>query len=159
MNIDRLTQILDCFSRHSVLVIGDFFLDKYVYIDKSLDRRSLETGRKAHQVINVKNSPGAAGNVVKNLVAIGAGTVHCLGVIGDDGNGDDLLRVLGRIECNVDFLLRENAVMTPTYQKLYDVDVAGLDGEIDRLDFINQNSLSPTMISMVLFKRHLRPEW
>jgi len=39
-----LMSILDGFSNVSVVVIGDFFLDKYLLIDPSLNEVSLETG-------------------------------------------------------------------------------------------------------------------
>ena len=80
----RLSDILSGLKRTRVLVIGDYFMDKYLEIDRSLAEVSLETGLVAHQVYAVRSSPGAAGTVVSNLRALGVGIV-ALGVIGDDG--------------------------------------------------------------------------
>src|SRR6185369_11173199 len=87
----RLRQLLDRFPAATVLVVGDFFLDKYLDIDPRLSEPSLETGLEAYQVVGVRSYPGAAGTVVNNLRALDVG-VRVLGVIGDDGEGDDLLR-------------------------------------------------------------------
>ena len=74
MQPDRLNTLLDGFSRQRIAVLGDFFLDKYLEVDATLAEPSLETGRVAHQVVGVRRSPGAAGTVVNNLAALGAGS-------------------------------------------------------------------------------------
>ena len=61
MDTKRLNHILDLFPEKKVLVFGDFFLDQYLVIDDALREVSLETGLSAHQVVGIRNSPGAAG--------------------------------------------------------------------------------------------------
>ncbi|MEI8020593.1 MAG: hypothetical protein WCH39_20490 [Schlesneria sp.] len=73
MQIHRLNEILEQFPRHRIAVLGDFFLDKYLEVEPELAEPSLETGRVAHQVLSVRRYPGAAGTVVNNLAALGAG--------------------------------------------------------------------------------------
>ena len=63
MNRDRLDALLDRLPAVRVLVVGDFFLDKYLIIDHQLAEVSLETGLEAHQVVEMRTSPGAAGTV------------------------------------------------------------------------------------------------
>ena len=57
-----------------IAVVGDFFLDKYLDVDPTLVELSVETGKHAHQVVGIRRSPGAAGTIVCNLAALGAGT-------------------------------------------------------------------------------------
>src|SRR5262250_1873883 len=79
-------------------VLGDLFLDRYLDIDAALTEPSLETGLDAYQVVRVRPSPGAAGTVINNLVALGVGQVCAVSVIGDDGEGHELRQALGRLQ-------------------------------------------------------------
>ena len=102
MTVGRLRQILDRFDRVRVLVIGDFFLDKYLMVDAGLTERSIETGLPAYQVVEKRVWPGGAGAVAANLRALGAGTVQALGLVGRDGEGYELrtsLEALGVHSC------------------------------------------------------------
>ena len=67
----RLEAILGQFSRLSVGLVGDLFLDRYLDIDPELRELSVETGLEAYQVTRVRNSPGALGTVINNLAVVG----------------------------------------------------------------------------------------
>lgn len=138
MTPERLQQLLDQFPQRRIAVLGDFFLDKYLEVDPNLAEPSLETGRTAHQVISRRHSPGAAGTVVNNLAALGAGELHAIGAIGDDGEGYDLCQGLHVLGCSTQGLLRRRELMTPTYLKPRDAGVAGLVGEHSRYDTKNR---------------------
>src|SRR4029077_15027684 len=99
-------------------VIGDLFLDRYLDIDGALSEPSLETGLDAYQVVGVRSYPGAAGTVINNLVALGLKRVYPISVIGDDGEGYELLQALDRLEF-VDraWILQGPNRRTPTYIK------------------------------------------
>jgi rfaE bifunctional protein kinase chain/domain len=142
MTPERLHELLSNFRRRRIAVLGDFFLDKYLEVDPQLAEPSLETGKTAHQVVEIRKSPGAAGTVVNNLAALRAGTVHTLGVIGDDGEGYDLCRCLEQLGCDVSGLLRSEEIHTPTYLKPRDRGVEGLPGEHSRYDTKNRKPLS-----------------
>ena len=101
----RLHALLARFEGLHVAVLGDFFLDQYFEIDPACVETSVETGRPAHQVTAVRHAPGAAGTVVNNLAALGAGAIHTLGVIGDDGEGYELRRALEGTGCDVSGLI------------------------------------------------------
>ena len=47
MTPSRLHHLLSRFSDHTIAVIGDFFLDKYLELDPALAETSLETGLTA----------------------------------------------------------------------------------------------------------------
>ena len=117
MDADRLRDLVLRFRACRIAVLGDFFLDKYLDVDPALAEVSLETGKTAHQVVSVRCSPGAAGTVVNNLAALGAGEVHALGFTGDDGEGYELRRALQRLGCDVRALFTADDRFTPTYLK------------------------------------------
>jgi len=80
------------FKECRVLVIGDLMIDEYLWGD--VDRISPEA---PVQVVDVKKEEltlGGSGNVVNNLVALGA-KVFVAGVIGTGRNGNMLLKRLG----------------------------------------------------------------
>ncbi len=141
MTPERLHELLTKFRTRRVAVLGDYFLDKYLEVDPRLAEPSLETGRTAHQVVEIRKSPGAAGTVVNNLAALQTGTLHTLGVVGDDGEGYDLLRALELLGCETSGLIRSAELYTPTYLKPRDLGVAGLAGEHSRYDTKNRKPL------------------
>jgi rfaE bifunctional protein kinase chain/domain len=116
MDSARLQDLLNHFPGVTVLIVGDFFLDKYLDIDPQLSEPSLETGLEAYQVINVRRYPGAAGAVANNLHALDVNVI-ALGVVGKDGEGDDLRRGLDLIGVDSDGLIRAPGRFTPTYLK------------------------------------------
>ena len=74
-----------------VLVVGDLMIDHYIW--GSCDRISPEA---PVQVVNVKNETkrlGGCGNVVSNLIALGA-EVGVISVVGDDELGGEILKLL-----------------------------------------------------------------
>lgn len=138
MTPERLDDLLSGFSRARVAVVGDFFLDKYLDVDPALAERSVETGKRAHQVVRVRCSPGAAGTVVSNLTSLRAGVLHVVGILGDDGEGYDLRRGLAQLGCRCDGLVIDAERMTPTYLKPRDRTDQGLGGEHERYDTKNR---------------------
>ncbi|MFQ5342416.1 MAG: bifunctional heptose 7-phosphate kinase/heptose 1-phosphate adenyltransferase, partial [Anaerolineae bacterium] len=123
-----------------VLVVGDFFLDEYLLIDRRLSEVSLETGLEAYQVVGVRSSPGAAGTVASNLRSLGV-QVTTLGVIGGDGRGYELRRGLMERGVNVEQLIVRDDRFTPTYTKPLVREADGRQHEIQRLDIKNRDPL------------------
>ncbi|MCL1795125.1 MAG: PfkB family carbohydrate kinase [Oscillospiraceae bacterium] len=119
-----------------IAVLGDFCLDKYLYIDPARDENSLETGLTAYQVTKKGLFPGAAGTVTNNLRALEA-QVLCVGVIGDDGEGYELLKALKNIGADTSHMITDEVRCTSTYTKPM------RDGvELNRLDFKNFEPMS-----------------
>ena len=79
-------------SRTSVLVIGDVMLDRYAYGE--VERISPEAPVPILKVARETAVPGGAGNVVRNLTALGA-AVAFIAVVGDDQAGSDLTGLVG----------------------------------------------------------------
>ena len=117
MKRQKLKEILDNFPNLKIAVVGDFFLDKWLEIDRGLDEPSLETNLTAYQVISKRCYAGAAGTVLSNLAALETGALYAIGFLGDDGEGYEMLRLLQGIGVDTDSLFKSNEVMTPTYTK------------------------------------------
>ncbi len=80
--------IIDNFDKLKVAVIGDIVADVYVY------GRQFKLSREAPVIVakyeNEEILPGGAGNIINNVVSLGA-TVYPIGIIGKDDNGKSLL--------------------------------------------------------------------
>lgn len=158
MDSSRLDELLVQFSRRRIAVLGDFFLDKYLEVDPGLAEPSLETGRVAHQVVGVRRYPGAAGTVVNNLAALGAGALHAIGAIGNEGEAFDLCQGLSRLNCSTYGLLHCPELLTPTYLKPHDATVAGLAGEHSRYDTKNRVPTPQAIVDRVAMQvEHILP--
>jgi sugar/nucleoside kinase (ribokinase family) len=138
VDAERLQELVLGFRTCRVAVLGDFFLDKYLDVNRALAEVSLETGKAAHQVVSVRCSPGAAGTVVNNLAALAAGEIHALGFTGDDGEGYELRRGLLALGCDVGGLVSVPGRFTPTYLKPRDCGNPDLSGEHERYDTKNR---------------------
>lgn len=140
MHASRLDELLATFPSLHLLVVGDFFLDKYLSIDPALSEESLETGLEAYQVVDIRHSPGAAGTVVANLRAMDV-QVSVAGVVGRDGEGFDLREDLSDLGVNnVADLIEARDRFTPTYTKpmLRSGDPDQVEQELNRLDIKNR---------------------
>lgn len=138
MTTQRAEEILAGFPDVAVAVVGDFFLDKYLVIDKSLTEISLETGLEAYQVVGRRCSPGAAGTVTNNLTALDVGQVYAVGFTGDDGEGYELRQGLARTGVDMTYLVQRPDLFTPTYTKPMMRDETGHETESNRLDIKNR---------------------
>jgi len=131
----EIAPILDGLSRATVAVLGDFCLDVYWMVDRSGSEISIETGLPTEPVRRQRYSPGGAGNVVANLLALEVGRIHPAGVIGDDPFGRELAALLNhtRVDC-AGLLVQPRDWATHTYVKPH----VGTT-ELNRIDFGNFN--------------------
>jgi len=114
--IDNILRVLDHASSRTVTVFGDYCLDKYLYIDPARDEDSVETGLTAYQVDRKNLYPGAGGTVANNLRSLGV-NVQCVGLVGDDGEGYDLLQCLKAIDADTELMVQSKNIPTSTYMK------------------------------------------
>src|ERR1700712_246331 len=91
-DVEGLANAVRRLARTSVMVIGDVMLDRYVY--GIVDRISPEAPIPILTVSREVAMPGGAGNVVRNLTALGA-AVAFVSVGGDDQAGSDLTGLVG----------------------------------------------------------------
>ncbi len=88
----QLTDAIRRLAHTSVLVVGDAMLDRYIY--GTVDRVSREAPVPVLTVDREVVVPGGAGNVVRNLGALGV-AVAFVSVVGDDQAGSDLTGLIG----------------------------------------------------------------
>jgi len=93
---EKILKIIGNFNSKSLVVIGDYMLDKNTIGEVS--RISPEAPVQIVKVREYAYSPGGAGNCAANVVSLG-GKVYCVGVVGDDTNGRKLIRVLQKTGC------------------------------------------------------------
>ena len=146
---DAIETILTQLPQKQIAVIGDFFLDKYLVIDPALDEPSLETGKTANQVVEIYHSPGAAGNVMANLAAMGVGKLWAIGAIGKDGQAHELLNDLQQMEIDTRYLTQHVELFTPTYTKPMRREEGKLI-EQERLDIRNRSLLPAEIENQIL---------
>lgn len=145
----RLRTLLDRLGSVHLLMLGDFFLDHYLILDRALSEPSLETGLNAYQCVEIRNSPGAAGNVAANLRAFGS-AVSALSVIGQDGHGFDLREALLRRGVRIDGLIESPLRFTPTYTKPMMREADGSEHELNRVDIQNRAPQPDEISTMVI---------
>ena len=116
---DKAIQDIHTISQKSksknVIVVGDFFLDKYIYIKDEKTGVSLYTGKPAYVIDHTETSPGAAGTVAKNLALLGVGNVYAVGFCGNDGDGYTLMQNLKTLDIHTEKMLVLNDRSTPCY--------------------------------------------
>jgi rfaE bifunctional protein kinase chain/domain len=136
-----LERILERLPTLTMGVVGDLFLDRYLDIDGTLTERSLETGLDAYQVVRVRPSPGAAGTVINNLVALGVKQVRVVSLTGDDGEGYELRRELKKLRVDTQWIQLSDDRRTPTYTKPMLCAPDQAPRELNRLDIKNRTPL------------------
>ncbi len=147
---DTLTEILSKLMELRILVVGDYYLDAYWYIDKTKSTLSLETPWHANPVVEQRYSPGAAGTVTNNLKALGVGTVYTLGVIGQDGFGGTLLDCLQNRGCYINYMVVASNWVTPTYLKPIHRGYEDVETEGPRFDIENQNPMDASIEDKII---------
>lgn len=120
----------------TIVVFGDYCLDKYLFIDALRDEPSVETGLTAWQVGRKAIFPGAAGTVAKDILALGARVV-CVGFVGEDGEGFEMLHALEGLGANTSLMIKTPLLCTNTYTKPMRTEPDGRVWEMNRFDFRN----------------------
>ena len=117
MRRERLKELLSRLAGLKIAVVGDLFLDRWWEIDRGLDELSVETDLTAYQVVGRRLSAGAAGTVLNNLSELGVGQLAAVSMVGDDGEGYEMLRLLERRQVDTRWVVRSPDIFTPTYNK------------------------------------------
>ncbi len=92
MDLSALQRLLDRLPGRRVLCVGDLMVDRFIYGD--VTRLSPEAPIPVLARTRETVMLGAAGNVARNVSALG-GHVSLVGVVGDDAEGKEALRLVG----------------------------------------------------------------
>lgn len=107
-----MTLDIDKFQGRRILVIGDLMIDEYIWGE--VDRISPEAPVPVVRAKERSHTLGGSGNVINNLVALGA-NVSAVGVVGSGKIGRQLLNRLNDLGVDTEGVVREPD--RPTTQK------------------------------------------
>ena len=160
MNVERFNSITGKYEKLKIAVLGDFCLDRYLEIDVSKTETSIETNLPVYNVTRVRSQPGAAGTILNNLVALGVGSIIPIGMVGEDGEGFELLRALAeRPGVRLEHITKSPEVRTFTYCKPLLMHPGRAPEELNRFDSKNW-ATTPFKVQSRLAKslRELAPQ-
>ena len=112
--MDLLLEIRNNMAMKKIVVVGDYYLDKYIYID-GMKNQSVYSGGFAFDVEKAIYAPGAAGTIAKNFANLGMKNIYAVGLSGKDGDGYELREKLKSLHINIDNLIITDEMTTPTY--------------------------------------------
>lgn len=132
MTTAELNKIFSSFNKVNALIIGDLMLDSYYWGDVS--RISPEAPVPIVGVRKKENRLGGAGNVAINIQAMGA-TPYLCGIIGNDDNGDKLVKLMQEKKLPVNGLIRVNDRPTTTKTRIISSNhhIVRIDEEVDEV--------------------------
>ncbi len=93
--VDRLRALLDALPGKRLLVVGDVVLDEYLWGE--VERISPEAPVPVVRLVDESTVLGGAGNVVRNVVALGAGCEFC-SAVGADAAGARIREALAALD-------------------------------------------------------------
>ena len=96
-------EIFEAFAQLKVLIVGDVMLDAYIW--GKVERISPEAPVPVVHVRKREKRLGGAANVALNVQALGAEPILCA-VVGDDGEGEEFIRLLRDQQINADYIVR-----------------------------------------------------
>ena len=137
MDRKSIESLFNHVGRIRCLVIGDLMLDEYLW--GKAERISPEAPVQVVDVVREELRLGGAGNVVNNLVALGAQVSVC-SVIGEDGNGRSLLDDFNQRAVAVDGIFSDPARRTSRKTR-----VVASHQQIVRIDRESRDPLSVEM--------------
>ena len=119
------------FESQRVAVIGDLVTDHYLFAEPR--RLSREAPVMVLRYRSESISAGGAANVARNLRALGA-TVSVFGVVGNDGNGRELLRALETEGLDLSGVERVDGWTTPTKTRVLAAEARRFPHQVLRID-------------------------
>jgi D-beta-D-heptose 7-phosphate kinase/D-beta-D-heptose 1-phosphate adenosyltransferase len=124
-----LEGLIDSFPDKSVLVVGDLMLDRFIYGD--VRRISPEAPVQVIDASDPEEIAGGAGNVARNVVALGA-SCEVVGIVGRDEAGARIQELLSQVKVNallVDGRRRMTTVKTRYVANLHSTHLLRADRE------------------------------
>lgn len=129
-------------SKPNILVVGDLMIDHYLW--GSCERISPEAPVQVVDIAKETTVLGGAGNVINNLVTLGANVSVC-SVIGDDDNGIELIGMLDKIGVNSKNIITQKDRKTSKKSR-----VIAVSQQILRYDKESKNSIEPSSADAIL---------
>ena len=124
-----------------ILVVGDLMIDHYLW--GSCERISPEAPVQVVDIAKETTVLGGAGNVINNLVALGA-DVSVSSVIGDDLNGRELSQMLNAIGVDTKNIITQPARKTSKKSR-----VIAVSQQILRYDKESKDDIDPSSVTKI----------
>lgn len=113
--ISELVEALSVKRSEAVLLLGDYMLDEYLYGDT--ERISPEAPVPVLREMERRQRLGGAGSVAANLASLGA-TTFCGGIVGRDGPGETIFRMLSELGADLSGIIRADGVRSTVKLRL-----------------------------------------
>lgn len=142
-----MNDLLDSFSRLSILVVGDVVLDEYVF--GAAARMSREAPVPVLEFTGRRVIPGGASNPAVNIAALGA-TAAQIGVVGSDPAGDELRAALVARGIDVSGLLTDPLRPTTVKQRIMAQMGLRFPQQIARVDRLSREPASDAVTAALI---------
>lgn len=133
-----------------VCLVGDICLDIYWRADMKRSLLSRETPQFPLPVVDERYSPGGGGNVVNNLYALGIKEIIPVSVFAKDWRGMLLESWFDERGIDKSKIFQREKGVTTAYCKPLRMGISDVVYEDPRLDFLNYESISPDLESLVI---------
>src|SRR5262245_35130478 len=137
MTLQDLPQKLEHIGSHSILVVGDLMLDRFIY--GHVDRISPEAPIPVLRFQRETAMLGGAGNVVRNLISLGQ-KAEMVAITGNDPAGFEIAKLLST-DTNITPHLINDAARPTTIKSRY---IAGVQ-QVLRVDHEQAEPLSAAL--------------
>jgi D-beta-D-heptose 7-phosphate kinase/D-beta-D-heptose 1-phosphate adenosyltransferase len=144
---EKLLKVVTNLGSPRVLVAGDFMLDIYIYGDAV--RISPEAPVPVLKVTEISYGCGGAGSVAANLAVLGA-VPTCLGIIGDDTQGQNMKAKLEEFGADTSGLIAISDRPTISKQRLIGLAQHRHQQQLFRMDVESSEPLSDKQYEQVL---------
>lgn len=139
---DELTSILEGIKNVKIGFLGDVCLDLYWRADMKKSKLSRETPHYPLPVVDETYTPGAGGNVLNNIHALGVSALSGISVISKDWRGFLLKSWMENNGLAISYMIQREVGVTPCYCKPLRMGISDVMYEDPRLDFENDAPLS-----------------
>lgn len=136
---ENLIRSTERFGAASILLVGDFMLDRYVWGD--IERISPEAPVPIMKALRSESRPGGAGLVAANIQSLGAKAV-CVGVVGYDAAGTELNQQLSLTGANTKNLMSLSKRPTTVKERFIGLAQCRHGQQLLRIDREDNSSLS-----------------
>lgn len=138
MLYNSLLKIINNLQKHKIMVIGDMVAD--VYLEGKISRISREAPVLILEHTAEKVVPGGASNVVHNAATL-SGSIHAVGVVGNDFAGQELARILASKTVDTAGLIVDTSRPTITKTRVMAGGQATVRQQVVRIDKENKQPL------------------
>lgn len=114
-NYKRLINIVSSFDGSKILVIGDLVLDRFWF--GNVQRISREAPVPIVKLVKTSLLPGCCANSASNIASLN-GIPILVGIVGEDAEGVELLKILEDLGATTKFVLQEKGWKTPTKTRI-----------------------------------------